>query len=99
MGSKTKKGRKVPLPPGIAAAGDATQATKRRRKRKRAGESEGEGEEGEVETKFESLPRTSQWTEEDEGVHYLLPLKGRRGLIHQPAVLQPTGTETYTRHK
>jgi len=59
----------------------------RRQKRKREG-----SESGEDEAKFEAHPRLSRWGEEEgEGLHYLLPLKTKRGLVQQPAVYRPTG--------
>ena len=60
------------------------------RKHKRRMEvSESRGEEAE----FEAHPRLSHWDEEEEGegLHYLLPLKTKRGLVQQPAVYRPTG--------
>ena len=35
--------------------------------------------------------------EEESDMHYLLPLKTRRGLVHQPAVPKPKGTCTCMR--
>ena len=48
------------------------------------------------EAQFESHPRPTHWEwkgeEDEEGVHYLLPLKSKRGLVQQPAIYRPSGT-------
>lgn len=48
------------------------------------------------EAQFESYPRPSHWQgmgeEDEEEVHYLLPLKSKRGLLQQPAIYRPSGT-------
>ena len=47
----------------------------------------------EDEAEFESHPRSSQWAVEEagEGLHYLLPLKSKLGLVQQPAIQRPGG--------
>ena len=59
----------------------------RRQKRRKEG-----SERGEEEAEFEARPRLSRWEEEErEGLHYLLPLKTKKGLVQQPAVYRPIG--------
>ena len=44
-------------------------------------------EEDEQEEGFESVPRQPSWNQSnDEMLHYLLPLKHKKGLIHQDPV-------------
>lgn len=66
-----------------------------RLKRKRARNAN----ENEPEAEFESRPRASDWIEEENDVHYFLPLKADHGrLIHQPPLVKekPTGKHTGT---
>ena len=59
---------------------------RRRRKGKRWTRGSGSDEDA----SWEGVRRGGE--EEESEMHYLLPLKTRRGLVHQPAVPKPTGT-------
>ena len=69
-----------------ASSSNPPTATQRKRRRSSSDE-----------TQFESHPRPSHWTgkgeEDEEGMHYLLPLKSRCGLVQQPAIYRPLGTK------
>lgn len=56
--------------------------------KKRGKEQPGDSEK---EVEFEAIPRTSKWGgNEEQELHYLLPLKGKHGqLIHQKPMVVP----------
>ena len=61
-------------------------------RKKQGKEQPGDSEE---EAEFEAIPRTSRWGgNEEQELHYLLPLKGKHGqLIHQEPMVVPAPTD------